>query len=95
MESDEDIRATGHDQQIEDLIRKHKHAHATASSTYNMWHGIELERPSDDQMAGPPQEVKDQWAPMPYSDNECEDTWALLTALTLKMRSNNYDPMDL
>ena len=32
---------------------------------------------------------------MPYSDIEYEDTWALLTALSLKMRSNNYDPMDL
>ena len=94
-ESDEDIRAIGHDQQIEDLIHKRKHAHATAPSIYNMWHGIELERPSNDQNAGPPQEVEDQWAQMPYSDIDCDDTWALLTALSLKMRSNNYDPMDL
>ena len=48
MESDEDIRATVYDQQIEDLIRKHKHAHATAPSTCTMWHRIELERPSND-----------------------------------------------
>ncbi len=39
-DSDEDLRETGHDQQIEDLICKHKHAQATAPSTYNMRQGI-------------------------------------------------------
>ena len=56
-DEDEDIRATGHDQRLEDLIRKYKHAQATAPSTYNIWNGTELERPSIDQIAGPPQEL--------------------------------------
>ena len=32
---------------------------------------------------------------MPYNDIDCDDTWALLTALSLKIRSNGYDPRDL
>ena len=96
QDSDEDLRETGHDQQIEDLIRKQKHAQATAPSTYDMWQGItQLSKPPNDQNAGAPPDVKAQWTHMPYNDIDCDDTWALLTALSLKIRSNEYDPMDL
>ena len=90
------ISGTCHDQQIENLIRKHKNAQAAEPSTYDIWQGItRLSKPPNYQYAGAPLDVKAHWTHMPYSDIDCDDTWALSTALSLKTRSNNYDPLDL
>lgn len=83
------------DQTTEDMIMESSKLRA-AETEYDIWQCI-TEFTAGDNTTGqdPPTDIKTNWQEMPYDDIDCDDTWNLVTAVSLRMKSNNFNPSSL